>query len=226
MYIRPTSTNTRWRDGYRRIWAISLAAAVGLHVGLFFFMPRALTDRLHEAMIPDPSVLVRAGPTGPMEAILYRSPSEAPPETPPPPLEEEEQVEPTPTETASEEITVAEVTSVPTEAVGSEEGVPESTGEGEPAGGGGGTVSPPRPLHLVVPRVPSGVDKRRARGESVHLLVEVLADGSVGRVEVEKGSRIEALNLAALDAARRMRYMPAEGSGSGTAQWTRAEMRF
>lgn len=226
MSIQLTSTNTRWRDGYGRAWAVGLGVALGFHAMLFFFLPRGLADRLHEALIPDPTVMVRPGSAGPMESIAYRSPSEAPPETPPPPLEEEEQVEPTPSEEISEEVTVAEVSTTASEAVGSAEGVPEGTGEGEPAGGGGGAVMPPRPLHLVVPRVPDGVDKRRARGESVHLLVEVLPDGTVGRVEVEKGSRIDALNVAALDAARRMRYMPAERRGDQVAQWTRAEMRF
>jgi TonB family protein len=70
------------------------------------------------------------------------------------------------------------------------------------------------------------VDKRRARGEAVHLLVEVLSDGTVGEVRIEKGSRIPALNTAALAAARQMRYQPASRDGFGVAQWTRAEMRF
>lgn len=224
--IQPTSTNTRWRDGYGRRWAYGLTAAVAAHALFFFFLPRGVSDRLHEALIPDPSVVIRPGSSGPMESIAYRTPSEAPPETPPPPLEEEVVVVPTPSPEASETITMAEVTATQSETQGSPEGVPEGTGAGSPSGGGGGALVPPRPLHLVVPRLPGHVDKRRARGESVYLLVEVLPDGSVGRVEVEKGSRIEALNLAALDAARRMRYIPAERDGSQVAQWTRAEMRF
>lgn len=225
MNTRITTTNTRWRDGYGRRWAVALVVAAGAHATVFFFLPRGLTDRLHEAMIPDPTVLIVAGSPGPMESIAYRTPNDVPVETPPP-LEEEEQVEPTPSETASETITVAEVTTAANPTVGSAVGVPEGTGESEPAGGGGGAVVPPRPIHLVVPQIPRGVDRRRARGERVHLLVEVLPDGTVGRVEVEKGSRIEALNVAALDAARDTRYLPASRDGIPVAHWTRTEMRF
>lgn len=224
--MRVTPTNTAWRDEYGRRWAVALALAVGAHAALFFFLPRGLADRIHEAMIPDPSVLVVAGSPGPMESIAYRTPSEAPAETPPPPLEEEEVVVPTPSETAEETITMAEVTATENAVVGSEEGVPEGAGESAPAGGRGGSVVPPRPIHLVVPKIPGGIDRRRARGETVHLLVEVLPDGSVGRVEVEKGSRIEELNVAALDAARDTRYEPASRDGIQVAQWTRTEMRF
>ena len=78
----------------------------------------------------------------------------------------------------------------------------------------------------MVPRLPGSVDKRRARGESVFLLVEVLSDGTVGEVRIEKASRIPALNTAALAAARRMRYVPASRDGAEISQWTRAEMRF
>jgi TonB family protein len=96
------------------------------------------------------------------------------------------------------------------------------TGFGIGPGGGGGAGSP-RPLHLVVPRIPRGVSTSRARGESVVLLLAVLPDGSVGDTRIERASRIPALNAAAIDAARRMRYVPAR---TDDLRWARAEMRF
>lgn len=223
-----TGTTTRWRDVYGRVWALSLAAAVAAHVVLFFLLPSGLADRLHEALIPSPTLLFQAGGPGTeMEVVALRPPA---PEEPVPVLPEPEAVEEVEEvvveETAAVEETITESREAPSETTGSAEGVPEGTGEGEPAGGGGGGISPPRPVHLVVPRLPGNVDKRRARGEAVHLLVQVLADGTVGEVRIEKGSRIPALNTAALSAARQMRYTPASRGGAEVAQWTRAEMRF
>jgi protein TonB len=224
-----TGKTTRWRDFYGRAWALGLAGAVAFHLALFFLLPAGLTDRLHEALIPSPTVLFKAGgPGSEMEVVALRPPSESEPVPILPEPEEVEAVEEVVVEeTAPVEETTAEVREAPSESEGSEDGVPEGAGEGEPTGGGGGAgISPPRPLHLVVPRLPGSVDKRRARGEAVHLLVQVLADGTVGEVRIEKGSRIPALNTAALSAARQMRYAPASRDGAGVAQWTRAEMRF
>jgi TonB family protein len=219
---------TQWRDVYGRAWMVGLAVATFAHVALFFLMPSALTDRFHEAMIPSPTLMFRAGgPGSELEVVALRAPAASEPVPILPEPEEVEEVEEVVVaETAAVEATTTEVTDAASESEGSDEGVPEGTGEGEPAGGGGGGVSPPRPLHLVVPRLPRNVDKRRARGEAVHLLVEVLSDGTVGEVRIEKGSRIPALNNAALAAARQMRYQPASRDGFGVAQWTRAEMRF
>jgi TonB family protein len=219
---------TQWRDVYGRAWMVGLAVATFAHVALFFLMPSALTDRFYEAMIPSPTLVFRAGgPGSELEVVALRAPAASEPVPILPEPEEMEEVEEVVvTETAAVEATTTEVTDAASESEGSDEGVPEGTGEGEPAGGGGGGVSPPRPLHLVVPRLPRNVDKRRARGEAVHLLVEVLSDGTVGEVRIEKGSRIPALNNAALAAARQMRYQPASRDGFGVAQWTRAEMRF
>lgn len=226
---RLTPTNTRWRDRYGRTWAWCLALAVAAHGAFFLFFAGPLSERLYEAMIPAPAVFVHAGaPGSEMEAVELRTPPRKTPEHAPlpAPKEEEKAVEVVPEETASEEITVAEVTAAPSETRGSDEGVEGGTGEAEPAGGGGGGIRPPRPLHLVVPRLPNDVSEKKARGESVHLLVKVLPDGTVGEVRIEKGSRYQALNEAALRAARRMRYAPAERNGVGVVQWTRAEMRF
>jgi TonB family protein len=163
-----------------------------------------------------------------MEVVALRAPSASEPVPVLPEPEKVEEVEEVVVEeTAAVEETTTDATDAPSESEGAAEGVPDGTATGEVAGGGGGgAISPPRPLHLVVPRLPGNIDKRRARGEAVHLLVEVLSDGTVGDVRIEKGSRIPALNTAALAAARQMRYMPASRDGAGVAQWTRAEMRF
>ena len=220
---------TQWRDVYGRAWMLGLAAAIAAHVALFYFLPSALSDRFYEAMIPSPTLLFRAGgPGSEIEVVALRAPAASEPVPVLPEPEKVEEVEELVVEeTAAVEETVVEALDVPSESEGSDEGVPEGSGTGVPTGGGGGgAVSPPRPLHLVVPRLPGNVDKRHARGEAVHLLVEVLSDGSVGDVKIEKGSRIPALNNAALAAARQMRYLPASRDGAGVSQWTRAEMRF
>ena len=221
MMTRLSPTNTRWRDLYARHWVWAVPVALAAHAALFFFLPGEISDRIHEALLPDPSVIVRPGPTGPMESVQLRSVALEEPEPPPEPEKEEEAEVPVPTETASESITIAEVEAAPAEGDGSPEGVAEGEGAQPSAAGGGGRVVPPRPVHLVIPRVPDDVDKKKARGESVHLLVRVLPDGTLGEVKIEKGSRIAALNEAALAAARRSRYTQPE-----RAMWTRTEMRF
>lgn len=223
-----TPTNTRWRDTYGRTWRISLAVALALHAGLLLFMPRAIADRLHEALLPSPMLLFRpGGPGSQMEGVALRAPTAEEPvqETPPELEEEEEVVEVTPAEVA-EDVTIAEVQSSPSETEGTAEGVPEGSGASSAAAGGGGSISPPRPLHLVVPKVPEGIDRKKVRGQIVHLLVEVLPDGTVGEVRIEQGTRFAALDSVAARSAREMRYMPATRDGSGVTQWTRYDLVF
>lgn len=223
-----TPTNTRWRDVYGRAWRVSLAIALVFHAGLLLFMPRGLADRIHEALIPSPMVLVLpGGPGSEMHALELRAPTPEEPvqETPPEPEPEEEVVEVTP-EDVPEEMTVAEVASSPSESEGTAQGVPEGVGRTAAAPGGGGSVSPPRPLHLVVPRIPEGIDKRKAHGQAVHFLVEVLPDGTVGEVRIEQGTRFAALDSAAMRAVRQYLYVPSTRDGSATSAWTRTEMRF
>jgi len=225
---RTTPTNTRWRDAYGRTWRISLAVAVALHAGLLLFMPRAIADRLHEALLPSPMLLFRpGGPGSEMEAVALRPPASEEPvqETPPEPEKVEEVVEVTPAE-VPEDMTVAEVESSPSETEGRADGVPEGSGASPAAVGGGGSISPPRPLHLVVPKVPESVDRKKARGQIVHLLVEVLPDGTVGEVRIEQGTRFAALDSVAARSAREMRYMPATRDGTGVTQWTRYDLVF
>lgn len=223
-----TPTNTRWRDSYGRVWRVSLAIALIVHAGLLLFMPRAIADRIHEALIPSPMVLVRpGGPGSEMNALELRAPTPEEPvqETPPEPERVEEVVEVTPAE-VPEEMTIAEVETSPSETEGRAEGIPEGSGASSAAAGGGGSISPPRPLHLVVPKVPEGVDRKKARGQIVHLLVEVLPDGTVGEVRIEQGTRFAALDSVAARSAREMRYVPATRDGTGVTQWTRYDLVF
>lgn len=226
--MRVLSTkNTVWRDSYDRIRRWSLLVAIGLHAIILLALPRVIADRIHESLIPSPNVFViPGGPGSELEVVALQPPSEEVAETQPEPEPVEEVVEVEIAEVPIEE-TMAEVEAAPSEGEGRDDGEPEGEGTTDPAAGrGGGIVSPPRPLHLVVPRIPDGLDKKRVRGSSVHLLVEVLADGSVGEVRIEKGSRFAVLDTAALMAAKQMLYVPAQRGGSGVVQWTRAEMRF
>ncbi|MGH7588938.1 MAG: hypothetical protein ACRELU_10120, partial [Gemmatimonadota bacterium] len=83
-----TSTNTRWRDSYGRAWRLSLAVALVFHAGLLLFMPRGIADRIHEALIPSPMMVVRpGGPGSEMVAVELSAPTPEEPvqETPPEP---------------------------------------------------------------------------------------------------------------------------------------------
>lgn len=107
----------------------------------------------------------------------------------------------------------------------------EGGGLGGGAGGGltggiGGGQGGVRPLHLVVPRIPEGIDEGRARGQSVLLLIEVLRDGTVGEVRVEKGSRFAALDSVAVRAARGGQFIVPSGVPDDVQLWTRYTMQF
>lgn len=93
-------------------------------------------------------------------------------------------------------------------------------GQGPGVGGRGGVL---QPLHLVVPRLPRGVDSRAARGRYVVLLVEVRGDGRVADAKVDRSSGVAALDQVALVAARGTLY---RSRADTMAQWTRLEIRF
>ena len=62
------------------------------------------------------------------------------------------------------------------------------------------------------PRYPRTA-RRRGQEGTVVLLVEILASGRVGEIEIEKSSRHELLDNAAVEAVRRWRFVPAEKAG-------------
>ena len=72
----------------------------------------------------------------------------------------------------------------------------------------------PRPRELMnrPPVYPSQLG-RRLHNEAVLLEVEVLSDGNVGSVRVEKGCRYSAANKAVLKAVRSWKYHPAKLDG-------------
>src|SRR3990172_1910117 len=164
---RLTPTNTAWRDRYGRAWLWSLALALTLHAVLFLWLPGSLLQRLHEALIPAPTVFAVAGSGGEMELLALAGPSPlaAAPTVAavePEPVEEVEM--PVPSEEAPLETTTAPSVEMPSEGEGSSEALPDATGGGTESGegaGGGGAIASPRPLHLVVPTVPRGAERRR-----------------------------------------------------------------
>lgn len=100
----------------------------------------------------------------------------------------------------------------------------EGTGEGSGSGGSGdGTgrglfglkglrgshVSPPRIIENPKPVYPLEARQKGYEGKAL-LRVEVLTNGRVGKVEVEKSSGYEILDQAAIEAMKRWRFIPAK----------------
>ncbi|MDX1622490.1 MAG: TonB family protein [Gemmatimonadota bacterium] len=217
--------NRRWRDDHGRVWRWSLLAAAGLHLAALL-LSDAASGPIREALIPDsPAAALRATAGSELEVVDARIASPREP-VPPGPARADPVPAPTPV--------IEEVPEPSDRRVGDErreasdlplEGAGEAAGREPPRRGERG-ASPPRLLRLVVPDIPDGVDRERARGRIVHLLVRVLADGTVGEVRVELGSRIAGLDAAARSAAHRTRWAPATRDGRRIARWTRTKVRF
>lgn len=98
--------------------------------------------------------------------------------------------------------------------------------------GGGSTGRPgprrtavePKPLFIPWPSWPDGVPEN-VKG-SVELLLYVDEEGIVREVRVNRGLPYEALNRTAIDAARRIRFVPGEEKGVPTAMWVRLSIGF
>jgi protein TonB len=77
-----------------------------------------------------------------------------------------------------------------------------------------GISTDPSPLEDLnkPPRYPSKLG-RRLHGETVLLEVQVLVDGSVGEIRMEKSSRYSLANKAVLKAVRKWQYRPAKRDG-------------
>ena len=238
-----------WTREEARARGGSLAIAVLAHAVILALLLRVGAGR-SPAPSEETTTWLLIGPPGPGGGVVplaepgAAEPEEATPEEP----DVEEVVEDFPEEPIAEIEAVAPSVvpdSLPTVATGAAvasgggvlaPGVVAGAGGGAGGGFGGGTTGgigggsggrgTVRPLHLVVPRIPPEVDARRARGSVVRLLLEVLPDGTVGSVRVEDGTAIAALDSAAVDAARRLRYSPPSAEGITTPVWTRAAMRF
>ena len=68
--------------------------------------------------------------------------------------------------------------------------------------------------------------RRAGRQGTVMLHVEVLADGHVDRIEIDKSSGYELLDDAAVEAVRRWRFVPAKRGKSSVRAWVRIPVEF
>lgn len=242
-------TRRFWSRGERGPQAGSLALALLVHLALVALLIQGISTAPEAG--EGETVWLLVGPPGPgggvdeLAAPGARAPqSDRTAEEPPAAEEEPEEESPVAEPVATPQDLVPDSIPSPTEAGAGggaadggdfAPGIAIGGGGGRGGGAGGGTTGglgsgsggrgAARPLHLVVPRIPRDVDERRARGQSVRLLLEVLPDGSVGEVRVERGSSMAALDSAAVAAARQLRYSPPT-TEVGISLWTRAEMRF
>lgn len=101
---------------------------------------------------------------------------------------------------------------------------------GAPAGMGDGRPGPrratvePKPLFIPWPAYPADAPDN-IRG-TVELLVYVNENGTVDEIRIARGLPHESLNRTAVDAARRMRFVPGEEKGAPTAMWVRLSIGF
>lgn len=243
-------THPLWSRGERGPWTRSLVVALVLHLALIAVLIRVMSTP--RSIAEETTTWLLVGPPGPGGGVnelaapgAVESEGDRSTVEPPSPEEEVEEETPLVEPLVTPEVLVSDSLPMPTMAAagdsldggsGTAPGFVAGGGGGSGGGAGGGTTGgfgggsggqgAVRPLHLVVPRIPRDVDQRRARGQSVQLLLEVLPDGSVGEVRVEKGSLVAALDSAAVAAARQLRYSPPLREGIATSLWTRAEMRF
>ena len=68
--------------------------------------------------------------------------------------------------------------------------------------------------------------RRRGQEGRVLLRVEVLTNGNVGSVALEKSSGIDSLDTAALDTVRRWRFRPARKNGQSVTATVQVPIRF
>jgi TonB family protein len=243
-------TRRFWNRGERGPWAGSLAAALLLHLMLVAVLLRGIGTAPTAGQ--EETMWLLVGPPGPGGGVdELGAPGARTPQgdrsaaEPPAPEEEVEEESPVVEPLATPQDLVPDSLPMLTRSAAGDSaatgadyapGIAVGGGGGRGGGAGGGITGglgsgsggqgAARPLHLVVPRIPRDVDKSRARGQSVHLLLQVLPDGSVGEVRVEKGSSMSVLDSAAVAAARQLRYSPPVREGVGASLWTRAEMRF
>ena len=90
----------------------------------------------------------------------------------------------------------------------------ETSGDATQSSGWTESIAPaldrsPGYMHNPTPAYPRAARRRGEEG-TVMLLVEVLSNGRVGRVDVEKSSGFELLDGAAVKAVRRWRFVPAK----------------
>ena len=86
---------------------------------------------------------------------------------------------------------------------------------------------PPEPIKQVPPIYPEYLRNQKLHGQ-VWLEVEVLENGSVGRVEVKKSlhSSKGGLDESAVNAVKKWKFKPAESKGKPVASWVTFPITF
>ena len=100
---------------------------------------------------------------------------------------------------------------------------PSSRASGAGKSAGRSATVQPKPLYIPWPTYPKGVKETEG---SVELLVLVNERGEVEDVTVARSLPAQELNRIALDAARRIRFIPGMERGVRTSMWVRLTIAF
>jgi protein TonB len=98
-----------------------------------------------------------------------------------------------------------------------------STGEGAYGSSIGGSM--PAYAHNPKPEYPPTARRNGQEGRTL-LLVEVLSNGRVGEVRIERSSGYELLDSTAVEAVRKWSFVPAKKGRSSVAAWVRIPIDF
>ncbi|MBI4831224.1 MAG: energy transducer TonB [Candidatus Lindowbacteria bacterium] len=94
-------------------------------------------------------------------------------------------------------------------------------------GGLGGYLTAHPPAYMSNPKPEYPRDARRNGQEgTVVLLVEVLPNGNVREISIDKSSGFELLDSAAIKAVRKWRFVPAKNGTSSTSAWVKIPVEF
>jgi periplasmic protein TonB len=96
---------------------------------------------------------------------------------------------------------------------------------GEGPGGGVGSLARPLGGYQLLPRYPESARRQGVTGTAM-LLFEVLANGTVGEVQVERTAGHPDLDQAAAEAVKKWRFEPARRGNQPVAVWLRMPVRF
>jgi TonB family protein len=96
---------------------------------------------------------------------------------------------------------------------------------GEGPVGGVGSLARPLGGYQLLPKYPESARRQGITG-TTQLLIEVLANGSVGEVQVERSAGHPELDQAATEAIKKWRFEPARRGNQPVAVWLRMPVRF
>jgi TonB family protein len=196
----------------RREWTVIVIAAVLIHaLFLMFFKPQYLEFLRKE--LPGPE-----GDSGRMPYIenpfyvIPLAPESQPTASADQPSDESEQAQESP---ESFPIGEPQLELSPLPGGGSREGVGRR-------GNRGATVQP-KPLFIPWPKYPKGIKETHG---SVELMVLVNERGEVEDIKVTRSLPAEELNRIAVEAARRIRFIPGTERGMRKSMWVRLAIGF